>query len=79
MTFEDWVKQRYGDNMPVSIDVKAAFTAGMKTGWEQAKREAQQALCEICCYNSADNPVPDECTTCNESRAIASMEYKNEH
>ena len=47
-----------------------------RRGWEQAKAEAQQALCEICCYNSADNPVPDECTTCNERRAITTMEYK---
>lgn len=49
-----------------------------REGWEQGKTEAQRALCEICCYNSADNPVPDECTTCFESDAIAAMEYGGE-
>ena len=57
-------------------ELEQQLTSAHRSGWEQAKREAQQALCEICCYNSADNPVPDECTTCNERRAIASMEYK---
>lgn len=55
-------------------DLDFQLAQARREGWEQAKREAQQALCEICCYNSADNPVPDECTTCDESHAIAAME-----
>ena len=49
---------------------------GIRLGWEQAKAVAKMVLCDICCYNSIDNPVSDECTYCNQHEAIASMTYK---